>query len=144
MEDVRLTWNNPLTSEQAAKRWLTKGFVSAELYESTVKILEAAEQELTTLRAQAAQLEEIKKTYAEFQRVHGITLEDSDHTKPGTIGFVLAENKRLRAQSSAVDALVQAADILVPELQPICGAGRGMKIIRDFKGVLSALKAAKP
>ena len=28
-----LTWGKPMTSDKAAKYWMTKGFVAAELYE---------------------------------------------------------------------------------------------------------------
>ena len=49
MEDKRIQWNTPMTSEHAAKRFMTRGFVAVELYDDSVRGAQRREKALVDL-----------------------------------------------------------------------------------------------
>lgn len=125
MSDVRLEWTKPMTSNQAAGYHMTAGFVAVELYNATVRELEAARRckpdEYEMIRsseraaseraakaearadeatAKAAGLEarceEYQRSLVQVQADHCATLEANDE-----LGKALVRERQARQQAEA-------------------------------------------
>ena len=63
MEDVLLRWEPPMTSKQAQRYHMTKGFVAIELYEATLRELEQARKDLKRCMAFMISVDEAMELY---------------------------------------------------------------------------------